>query len=670
MATQVQNGVPVPAAAALRPYALATLLFALSLGLRLLLLPGDTRLPYLTFYPATALAFYLWGGAPGALLVALASVAGLALHADFTAGQLLQPSGGLLLLAYLLFAGLMAWLMQRHRRATQQLAERTHELARREHALDTIVNEQSDIICRFDAQGRVLFSNLSCGHILGMGEAVLTQTAWQSVVHPDDLPAVQRQLALLSPRQPRVFTENRVRQALGDWRWFEFTNHAIFDTAGQLQELQTVGRDIDERKALETRLQVASQRLQDLYDQAPCGYYSLDARGLFVQINDTALAWLGCTRDEVLGIRGPRDFFNAEGRAQFDREFPMLILHGRVGPLDYDLQSCRGEVRRVSVQATTLKSPTGVFLMSRTVMYDVSELERVQQELRRVNREQQAMLQSELIGISRVRERRTVWANDELSRIFGYSQQEIVGAPTRLFYADDASHGAFGETAYEALRRNGHYRTQLQMRRRDGVLIWVDISGTLLSAQTGESLWMMLDVTEMREHQEAFERQATYDALTGLPNRSLLTDRLRQAVLQCQRQQTLMAVCFLDLDGFKAVNDQYGHAAGDQVLRVVAERLQSCVRGNDTVARLGGDEFVLLLGQLHQRAECQAVLERAAQVIAEPVDLADGRVARVHASIGVAYGPDETLEPAQLLARADQAMYQAKRSGRNRVAHA
>ena len=185
--------------------------------------------------------------------------------------------------------------------------------------------------------------------------------------------------------------------------------------------------------------------------------------------------------------------------------------------------------------------------------------------------------------------------------------------------------------------------------------------GTLLGAVTSFS-----DVTDMRRRQLSLEAVARHDPLTGLPNRLLLMDRLDQAIAATRRSGSILAVCFLDLDGFKGVNDRFGHAAGDEVLREVARRLGGAMRGGDTVARLGGDEFILLLSGARARAEIDQALERLISVVRNPVELASHEVVRLSASLGVVAFPDDATEPQLLLRLADAAMYAAKSLGKDR----
>jgi diguanylate cyclase (GGDEF)-like protein/PAS domain S-box-containing protein len=176
--------------------------------------------------------------------------------------------------------------------------------------------------------------------------------------------------------------------------------------------------------------------------------------------------------------------------------------------------------------------------------------------------------------------------------------------------------------------------------------------------------WSYRDITEQQQVQQRLQWQAMHDPLTHLPNRLLLNDRMGSAMVRSKRLQQLLAICMLDLDLFKQVNDQLGHEAGDELLKEVAHRLKSCTRGDDTVARLGGDEFVLLLGGLASYDEMDGVLSRVRDAIAQPYQLTDADVV-VSASIGVTLYPLNDNDADTLLRHADQAMYHAKQNGGN-----
>jgi len=177
------------------------------------------------------------------------------------------------------------------------------------------------------------------------------------------------------------------------------------------------------------------------------------------------------------------------------------------------------------------------------------------------------------------------------------------------------------------------------------------------------------NITPLKTAQKALEHMAYYDRLTGLPNRTMLFDRLEQSFACNYRNQTLLAVCYMDLDGFKPVNDTLGHAAGDELLKAVATRLRNILRAEDTAARLGGDEFVLLINNLENKEICQLALNRVMQQIQSPF-IIQGKTVQIGASIGVSFYPEHGTNADQLLRTADQAMYAIKRTGKNNIFYA
>jgi diguanylate cyclase (GGDEF)-like protein len=173
------------------------------------------------------------------------------------------------------------------------------------------------------------------------------------------------------------------------------------------------------------------------------------------------------------------------------------------------------------------------------------------------------------------------------------------------------------------------------------------------------------DITTVKSHQFELEQMALYDPVTRLPNRVLLADRLQQAMRQCQRRGRVLAVAYLDLDGFKAVNDLHGHNLGDELLLLVAQRMKQALRQGDTLARMGGDEFVAVIVDLQDTHDCTPLLQRLLHAAATPIVIGK-QILQVSASIGVTFYPQDAMDADQLLRHADQAMYQAKQAGRNR----
>lgn len=255
--------------------------------------------------------------------------------------------------------------------------------------------------------------------------------------------------------------------------------------------------------------------------------------------------------------------------------------------------------------------------------------------------------------------------NPACIRMCGYSLSDLRGMPvSRLF--DEQSALQLIPHIIERLLSDGAWRGELYLQTREGDRLPIELDVSVVcdeSNQTTHHVAVFSDISERKRHQKELELIAYYDPLTSIPNRRMLNERLRQAVAYASRKREPLAVCLLDLDDFKPINDTYGHAAGDKVLIEVAQRLSDMLRAEDSVARLGGDEFVLLL-MLNNR-DNDAVFNRIIDSIRRPINLGDVEVT-VSASLGISFlNPDAPCDGAELLHQADQATYMAKKAGRD-----
>jgi diguanylate cyclase (GGDEF)-like protein/PAS domain S-box-containing protein len=262
---------------------------------------------------------------------------------------------------------------------------------------------------------------------------------------------------------------------------------------------------------------------------------------------------------------------------------------------------------------------------------------------------------------------RVISVNSAFTRLNGYTLDDLRGR-TPAVLRSGRHDTAFYQEMWRTLDQNGEWRGEIWNVRKNGETYAgiLDISAVKDPAgKVTHYVAVYADITDLKNTQHYLERLANFDALTGLPNRTLLADRMDLAIARARRQEQLLAVCFLDLDGFKPINDRHGHEIGDQLLTQVALRLHEAIRADDTAARLGGDEFVLLLSDLNTVDECEVALLRVMEDLATPFTIAGHRLT-VSASIGIAIYPFDDAEPDMLLRLADHAMYRAKANGRGR----
>ena len=258
--------------------------------------------------------------------------------------------------------------------------------------------------------------------------------------------------------------------------------------------------------------------------------------------------------------------------------------------------------------------------------------------------------------------------NRAFSEITGYVREEVLGKNPRILNSGRQDKG-FYAALWQALLSKGHWSGEVWNRRKDGHVYAEMLTITTVRDERGDTqnyIALFSDITQLKEHQTRLEQIAHYDALTGLPNRLLLADRLKQGMRQASRHAHHLAVVYLDLDGFKAVNDNYSHEVGDRLLITLAKRMSEALREGDTLARIGGDEFVAVLVDLPMTESCTPILDRLLKAAAESVSLGAIEL-HVSASIGASVYPQvEAVDADQLVRQADQAMYQAKQSGKNR----
>lgn len=273
-------------------------------------------------------------------------------------------------------------------------------------------------------------------------------------------------------------------------------------------------------------------------------------------------------------------------------------------------------------------------------------------------------------GVAIIKNDRYRYVNQRFVKMFGFADiEEVVESHINCIAHPDDREGLAGEIRDWERALHGPRLYEFKGVRKDGTVLYIEASITHMTYD-GELvvLTLLRDVTERKEAEETIRQLAYYDALTGLPNRILLYDRLTIALAQAQRTGRKLAVMMLDLDKFKEVNDTLGHAAGDILLKAVADRLTGALRKHDTVSRLGGDEFIIVIPEVMSEEDLSMLAHKILDVVRAPFAMGEHRIA-IGSSMGIALYPDDGTDIEALMQHADIAMYRAKQSGRNQYRH-
>jgi diguanylate cyclase (GGDEF)-like protein/PAS domain S-box-containing protein len=431
--------------------------------------------------------------------------------------------------------------------------------------------------------------------------------------------------------------------------------HAFNDMAGQLERSQRVLRA--ERDFVDAVLDVAGSLV-----------LVLDRQGRIVRFNRACEATTGYRLAEVEGTAFWESFLAPEDVDGARKEFAEMLVADLPHSFENTWIVRDGSVRQIAWSNAALLDERGEVSHVIATGIDITARRAAEVELREAQERFQKAFDNASIGMCLLSiEGRFIQVNPAFCAMLGYSDGELTGRSIAdVTHPDDLS----GNVA--ALNRMlagelATYRTEKRYLHTDGRVIWALLASSLVRDESGGPLYFVTqieDITARRAAEEQLVHQAMHDPLTGLPNRVLFMDRLRLALAQRERP-ILTGVIFVDLDGFKAINDSLGHDVGDQVLRVVASRLQGCLRPLDTVARLGGDEFVVLCPDLPARWHADEIAQRLALAVDAPIRVG-GHTAAVTASIGIAVASGPRSDPEKLIRDADSAMYHAKIRGKNR----
>jgi diguanylate cyclase (GGDEF)-like protein/PAS domain S-box-containing protein len=507
-------------------------------------------------------------------------------------------------------------------------------------------------------------------------DAFIREYRFSESLHPGDsdrvLEARRRHLEEGAPFR----LEFRVRKADGGYIWVQARGESIRGEGGRATRFVMSIVDITKRREAEDKLVASERRYRALFEATPSLIWTCDGRGIITLVSGRACQMIyGYKPKHVLGRHVT--FLNAPEftRRAFMRRF-LPVFRGE--PV-YDIEAVHrtrdGKTLHVTVSAIPTFGADGRIESVLGVCTDITAQKRRERELAVALRNQQVIFDAAGEGIAFVQSGRIEKANGALAQVLGVPLSWLSGRPAADILANAGDWQRVLDVTRAAARRGESANHEVMLRVPDGGSgtrgVWSQLTARMVGAD-GEAEAMILvltDITPLKQREELAWHQANHDELTGLPNRRLLGENARRLLSVTMRRDRLAALMVLDLDGFKEVNDAFGHAYGDAMLRRVAMRMSMALRDYDLIARTGGDEFVVLLPEIDDPDVARRVAEKLIAAAGENVEIGSRR-SHMGASVGIALFPTDGQDFDSLLSRADAAMYDSKQAGKNRCSFA
>ncbi len=514
-----------------------------------------------------------------------------------------------------------------------------------------------------DTNRRITYVNADFEKLTGYSHEELLGKSCSILQGPESDPQqIQAIKAAMNAQQP-FFGEILNYRKDGTTFWNDLSVSPIFDSKHTLTQFVGIQHNVTERKLLEKELLTSEMRFRQLADAAPVLIWQADVDKNRFWFNKN---WLDFTGRSLQHQQG---YGWVEGLHPEDSE---LVLNSYVENFDrrqsyrteYRLRRADGEYRWIDAHGVPHFSEEGEFEGYVGTCTDITDVRNSKAATDFFNVSHEMIFSADLNGI-------ILDCNQRFSDVTGYSRDFAVGKHSR-FLKSGMHDSDFYDDMFAKINSNGYWRGELINRHKDGSLTtFITTISTVYNSEGKPHRYLVVasDISSISHRRQELENLAYYDTLTGLPNRLLLQDRLSQSMTRVRRRGGFLAVLFIDLDGFKAINDHYGHEVGDEFLAAIGQKMKSAIRESDTLARLGGDEFVVILDDLESDKGVEQPVANLLQSCNSQI-LLNGLVLKVSSSIGVALYPSESskydIEADMLLRCADQAMYVAKQQGKNR----
>jgi diguanylate cyclase (GGDEF)-like protein/PAS domain S-box-containing protein len=548
---------------------------------------------------------------------------------------------------------------------TQQVA--AEETLQQSQALYQTLLEQSRDGVFLVQQGVLKFSNQSLANSLGYQLDELVGMEYLDLVAEEDLNA---QAPRKSSREAGDRTvqsyEIKMRRKDGGFRLFEVRAAAV-DYQGNIASTGTL-RDITDERQYVMDLRHAERRYREVFENAPVGLFESALDGRILSANPALIKMLGYDdeKDFYAHIQFTTDVYaNYSDRAELVK---LAIDHDGFSERIVQVRKRNGEAIWVSANVLLVRDSQQVPVSFAGSLLDVNEREKVQNALISSENRYRMVVENSQIGVYILQQDSLIFCNQTLLNLTGYDLVDVMGKSILTFIAPEFR--AMVQQRFSDSREHHELSNSLEVSliKKDGRMLYVQINtGEVQLDGVSHRTGTVLDVTHQRDAERKLRFHATHDALTGLPNRMFFTVQLADRIKTIDHQAGSLAVLFLDLDGFKWVNDSLGHSAGDRLLIEISRRLETRLRDSCFIARYGGDEFTLLALQACDQKTVVCLANKILKIFELPF-VVEGQQIYSRASIGVVLTSDTAVTPDQLIRDADTAMYKAKASGKSTFA--
>lgn len=550
-----------------------------------------------------------------------------------------------------------------------ELTQRETDLVHREHRLEAALDALSDGLWEWNLEtGEVYFSPRYYSMLgYGPGELPPAYETWRALVHPDDLPNAEAVIWRHLDEGVPFFLEARLRSKAGQWRWVYSRGKVVeWDGQGRARRLVGSHTDITELKLADMKRKASEARFQGIHDMAAVGIIQADLAGRVLTINPHGTLLFGRPAEQIVG-RSLFEIVHPDDLAAVMQTVATLA-HGLsdTGRSERRFICADGRVVWVEMYTTAVRSEDDRDTVLLVVAVDVTERCDAEAALRASEEKYRALFESAADAVFvHDLDGRLLAVNDLACRTLGYTRTELVVLGVQGIEAPEQAANASANVL--RVRRDGEATFETEHVRKDGTRLPVWIKSRLVTYDGRPAvLSVVRDITERRALEAELRRLATVDSLTGLANRRHFMELVESEAARARRYRRPLSLLVIDADHFKRINDTHGHPAGDEVLKAFAEVGRATLRRTDTLGRLGGEEFAVLLPETDLDG-AQLLAERLRTRLARHTVRYDNRSIVFTISVGGAtWSPDDgAVEP--LFKRADDALYEAKRTGRNRV---